>query len=107
MLTELRKRGILFLEDGSLPLSATDGVAKSINMQVRHANSVIDLDGNATSISAALNLLEEEAKTNGMAIGTGTGLETTIEAVGEWAKSAADRGIVIMPASAAFKGRLG
>ena len=107
MLTELRKRGILFLEDGSLPLSATDGVAKSINMQVRRANSVIDLDGNATSISAALNLLEEEAKTNGMAIGTGTGLETTIEAVGEWAKSAADRGIVIMPASAAFKGRLG
>ena len=107
MLTELRKRGILFMEDGSLPLSATDGVAKSMNMQVRHANSVIDLDGNATSISAALNLLEEEAKTNGMAIGTGTALETTIEAVSEWAKSAADRGIVIMPASAAFKGRLG
>ena len=107
MLTELRKRGILFMEDGSLPLSATDGVAKSMNMQVRHANSVIDLDGNTTSISAALNLLEEEAKTNGMAIGTGTGLETTIEAVSEWAKSAADRGIVIMPASAAFKGRLG
>ncbi len=107
MLTELRKRGILFLEDGSLPLSATDGVAKAINMQVRHANSVIDLDSNATSISAALNLLEEEAKTNGMAIGTGTGLETTIEAVSEWAKTAADRGIVIMPASAAFKGRLG
>lgn len=107
MLTELRKRGILFLEDGSLPLSATDGVAKSMNLQVRHANSVIDLDGNAVSISAALNLLEEEAKTNGMAIGTGTGLETTIEAVSEWAKTAADRGIVIMPASAAFKGRLG
>ena len=107
MLTELRKRGILFIEDGSLPLSATDGVAKSMNMQVRHANSVIDLDSNPTSISAALNLLEEEAKTNGMAIGTGTGLETTIEAVTEWAKSAADRGIVIMPASAAFKGRLG
>lgn len=107
MLTELRKRGILFMEDGSLPLSATDGVAKSMNMAVRHANSVIDLDANPVSISAALNLLEEEAKTNGIAIGTGTGLQTTIDAVNEWAKTAGDRGVVIMPASAAFKGRLG
>jgi uncharacterized protein len=107
MLVELKKRGILFLEDGSLPLSATDGVAKSMQMQVRHANSVIDLDGNPTSILAALNLLEEEAKANGIAIGTGTGLEMTITTVGEWAKTAADRGIIILPASAAFKGRLG
>jgi uncharacterized protein len=107
MLVELKKRGILFLEDGSMPLSATDGVAKSMQMPVRHANSVIDLDGNPTSIIAALNLLEEEAKTNGIAIGTGTGLETTINTVGEWAKTAADRGIIILPASAAFKGRLG
>ena len=107
MLVELKKRGILFLEDGSLPLSATDGVAKSMQMPVRHANSVIDLDGNPTSIIAALNLLEEEAKTSGIAIGTGTGLETTITTVGEWAKTAADRGIIILPVSAAFKGRLG
>jgi uncharacterized protein len=107
MLVELKKRGILFLEDGSLPLSATDGVAKSMQMPVRRANSVIDLGGNPTSIIAALNLLEEEAKTNGIAIGTGTGLETTINTVGEWAKTAADRGIIILPASAAFKGRLG
>ncbi len=107
MLVELKKRGILFLEDGSLPLSATDGVAKSMQMPVRRANSVIDLDANPTSIIAALNLLEEEAKTNGIAIGTGTGLETTITTVGEWAKTAADRGIIILPVSAAFKGRLG
>ncbi len=107
MLSELRKRGILFMEDGSLPLSATDGVAKAMNMAVRHANSVIDLDANPVSISAALNLLEEEAKTNGIAIGTGTGLQTTIDAVNEWAKTAGDRGVVIIPASAAFKGRLG
>ena len=107
MLTELRKRGVLFLEDGSLPLSATDGVAKTINMPVRHAKSVIDLDANPASIAAALGLLEEEAKTNGIAIGTGTGLETTIDTVRDWAKSAADRGIVIIPASAAFKGRMG
>ncbi len=107
MLAELKKRGILFLEDGSLPLSATDGVAKSMQMPVRRANSVIDLDGNPTSIIAALNLLEEEAKTNGIAIGTGTGLDVTISTVGEWAKTAADRGIIILPASAAFKGRSG
>jgi uncharacterized protein len=107
LLTELRKRGVLFLEDGSLPLSATDGVAKAMQLQVRHANSVIDLDANPVSIQAALNLLEEEAKSTGLAIGTGTGLATTIDAVADWAKNAPDRGVVILPASAAFKGRLG
>ncbi|MDE2444739.1 MAG: divergent polysaccharide deacetylase family protein [Alphaproteobacteria bacterium] len=107
LLAELRKRGVLFMEDGSLPLSATDGVAKSMQMQVRRADSVVDLDANPISIQAALNLLEEQAKTNGIAIGTGTGLPTTIDAIADWAKSAPDRGVVIMPASAAFKGRLG
>jgi uncharacterized protein len=68
---------------------------------------VIDTEPNTDAINQALGLLEEEAKTNGMAIGTGSGLDVTIKAVAEWAKAAADRGIVIIPASAAFKGRLG
>lgn len=107
LLMELRKRGLLFIEDGSLPLSATEDAAKSIQYQVRRSQTVIDTNPDAESINNALNLLEEEARTNGMAIATGSGLDVTIKTVSEWAKSAADRGVILVPASAAFKGRLG
>jgi uncharacterized protein len=107
LLLEMRKRGLLFFEDGSLSLSASAETAKSLQMNVRKAQTVIDTEPNTDAINQALGLLEEEAKTNGMAIGTGSGLDVTIKAVAEWAKAAADRGIVIIPASAAFKGRLG
>ena len=107
LLTELRKRGLLFIEDGSLPLSATEDVAKSLNYPVRRGQTVIDANADPESITAALNLLEEEARSNGIAIGTGSGLATTIRTVNDWAKAAVERGVIFVPASAAFKGRLG
>ncbi len=107
LLSELRKRGLLFIEDGSLPLSATEDVAKSLNYQVRRGQTVIDANPDPDSIIAALNLLEEEARSNGTAIGTGSGLDITIKTVNDWARSAVDRGVIFVPASAAFKGRLG
>ena len=42
-----------------------------------------------------------------MAIGTGSGLEVTIDVLKDWAAEAADRGIVLIPVTAGFKGRLG
>ena len=107
LLTELRKRGLLFIEDGSLPLSATEDVAKDLNYPVRRGQTVIDANADPESITAALNLLEEEARSNGIAIGTGSGLDTTIKTVNDWAKGALERGVIFVPASAAFKGRLG
>jgi uncharacterized protein len=107
LLLELRKRGLLFIEDGSLPLSATVETAKAMQINVRRAQTVIDAEPSADAITTALGLLEDEARTNGMAIGTGSGLDLTIKTVSEWVKAAADRGVIIIPASAAFKGRLG
>lgn len=107
MLAELRKRGVLFIEDGSLALSATEDVAKSLHVSVRRSQTVIDASPDAEAITAALNLLEEEANKNGVAIGTGSGLDVTIKTLGDWSKAASDRGVIFMPASAAFKGRLG
>jgi polysaccharide deacetylase 2 family uncharacterized protein YibQ len=107
VLNEMRKRGLLFVEDGSLPLSAIPAVAKSTHADARRANTVIDSDPTPQSIASALQLLEQEAQANGFAIGTGSGLEVTIDAVRDWAKDASERGIIIIPVSAAFKGRLG
>jgi polysaccharide deacetylase 2 family uncharacterized protein YibQ len=107
MLAELKKRGLYFVEDGSLPLSSTDDVAQGLHQQVRHADIVIDANPDAQSIADALSKLEEQARSQGFAMGTGSGLAVTVDTVRDWAKSARDRGIILVPATAAFKGRLG
>jgi uncharacterized protein len=104
---ELKSRGVLFLEDGALALSSTEKAAKDVNLQVRRAKVVIDADPSPESIRQALQLLEEEAKTHGMAIGTGSGLDVTIDVLGDWMREAEERGVVFIPATASFKGRLG
>ncbi|NMD09514.1 MAG: divergent polysaccharide deacetylase family protein, partial [Phyllobacteriaceae bacterium] len=105
--TELKNRGLLFLEDGSLALSATEQAAKAANLQAKRAKVVIDADPSPQAISNALNMLEEEARTNGLAVGTGSGLEVTIDTLIEWAKEANERGIILVPVTASYKGRLG
>ena len=107
MLAELKKRGLYFVEDGSLPLSSTDDVAQVLHQPVRHADIVIDANPDAQSISDALGKLEEQARAQGFAMGTGSGLAVTVDTLRDWAKGAADRGIILVPATAAFKGRLG
>ncbi len=107
MLVELKTRGVYFLEDGSMALSSTETAAKMAKAQARRAKVVIDADPSPQAIISALTLLEEQATGTGFAIGTGSGLEVTIDTVKEWAKAAAERGIILVPISAAYKGRLG
>ncbi len=107
MLAELKKRGLYFVEDGSLPLSSTDDVAQVLHQPVRHADIVIDASPDAQSINDALSKLEDQARSQGFAMGTGSGLAVTVDTVRDWARAAADRGIILVPATAAFKGRLG
>lgn len=107
LLTELNRRGLPFLEDGSLALSSTENAAKPMRAKVKRAQIVIDANPSPEAITAALTQLEEQATGTGFAVGTGTGLEVTIDTVREWAKAAADRGIVLVPMTASFKGRTG
>lgn len=107
MLGELNRRGIPFLEDGSLALSSTENAAKPMRAKVKRAMVVIDANPSSEAITAALTQLEEQATGTGFAIGTGSGLEVTIDTVKEWAKAAAERGIILVPMTASFKGRAG
>jgi uncharacterized protein len=107
MLGELNRRGIPFLEDGSLALSSTENAAKPMRAKVKRAMVVIDANPSPEAITAALTQLEEQATGTGFAIGTGSGLAVTIDTVKEWAKAAAERGIILVPMTASFKGRAG
>ena len=106
VLAELKARGLVFLEDAATPPSSLKQVGGMTGLKSRHADVLIDANPEAASIKAALAQLEELARTNGFAIGTGSGLEITIDTIAEWAKELEDKGIVLVPVSAAYKGRM-
>jgi polysaccharide deacetylase 2 family uncharacterized protein YibQ len=105
VLAEMRKRGLLFLDDGTAPRSMAAEIGKVVGVPVKNAAKVIDADPDAQAIDKALADLEAEARETGLAIGTGTGLEVTIDAVDQWSRSLAEKGILLVPISAAYRGR--
>jgi polysaccharide deacetylase 2 family uncharacterized protein YibQ len=106
VLAELKARGLVFLEDAAIPVSSVEDVGKVTGLRTRHSDVAIDATADAASIEAALAQLEELARANGFAVGTGSGLEITIDTVAEWAKELEEKGIVLVPVSAVYKGRM-
>jgi len=107
VLAELKKRGLYFLEDAPSERSAAASVGRMVGLPVLATQIIIDANSEPRAIAAALARLEDEARQSGIAIGTGTGLEVTIEEVQEWTKTLNDRGFLLIPLSAAFRGRTG
>ena len=105
VLKEIKSRGLAYLEDGNAATTASTRVADDLRLPNARASMVIDAEPTAPAIQAALAKLEQEATKNGSAIATGSGLEVTIETVAEWAKTLQEKGIILVPVSAAYKGR--
>jgi polysaccharide deacetylase 2 family uncharacterized protein YibQ len=104
VLAEMKKRGLLFLDDGTAPRSTAGAIGKILGLPVKSAARVIDADPDDQAIDQALAELEAEARETGFAIGTGTGLDVTIDAVDQWSRSLAEKGILLVPVSAAYRG---
>jgi polysaccharide deacetylase 2 family uncharacterized protein YibQ len=105
VLKEVKARGLAYLEDGTVNLTLSPKVVQEVKIPMQRAGMVIDAEPTIPAITDALAKLEEEAKANGHAIATGSGLDVTIETVAEWAKTLQEKGILLVPVSAAYKGR--
>ncbi|HHK74272.1 MAG TPA: divergent polysaccharide deacetylase family protein [Rhizobiales bacterium] len=96
-------RGLVFLDDGASPRSQTMTLSVASGLPVKAANIRLDYGQTPQSIKTALEDLEALAAEQGFAIGVGTGLPLTIKFVAAWARTLADRGIELIPVSAAFR----
>jgi polysaccharide deacetylase 2 family uncharacterized protein YibQ len=100
VLTEIGRRGLMFIDDGSSPRSLSENLATKTGATAAEARVVIDAQTNPADIDAALARLEDIARTDGVAIGIGSALPVTVDRVGEWAKQLNSRGFVLVPVSA-------
>jgi polysaccharide deacetylase 2 family uncharacterized protein YibQ len=104
VMREVTARGLVYLEDATVSLTLSPQLGGEVDLPVRQASMVIDAEPTAPAIAAALARLEQEAIANGAVIATGSGLDVTIETVAEWAKTLQEKGILLVPVSAAYKG---
>ncbi|GAB5502293.1 divergent polysaccharide deacetylase family protein [Pyruvatibacter sp.] len=101
IMTALMERGVGFVDTGDGARNATeDAVPEGFNWAV--GNRVVDAAKSPRQIDKALADLEEAARDNGMAVGIGTALPITVERVAQWAESLAEKGIDLVPVSAAL-----
>lgn len=103
-LGELRDRGLVYLDDGSSPRSAAPAVARDIGLSVAVADLVVDAVPTREAIDEALRRLEDNARESGSALGVGSALPVTIDAIRDWARDLEARGVVLVPATALVGG---
>ncbi|MBR0907926.1 divergent polysaccharide deacetylase family protein [Bradyrhizobium liaoningense] len=102
IIRESAKRGLGFFDDGSSPRSISSQAAANQAMPFGKGDIAIDVVPTPTEIDRALNKLEATARERGVAVGTASALPVSIERIGAWTKTLADRGILLVPLTTAM-----
>ncbi len=100
LMTELGKRGLMYLDDGSSARSVSPQAAAKNRVPFAAADTAIDAKQDRGEILKKLDELERTARANGFAIGTGSAFPVTVDTLSGWVAEARKRGIEIVPISA-------
>ena len=101
VLQETEKRGLIFVDDGSNPRSVAGRIAGANGLPFAKADVTIDSVPTADEVDRALARLEMAARQHRMAVGIAFALPVSIAHIAKWAKSAASRGVLLVPITAA------
>ena len=93
MMTELRQRGLAFLDDGTM--GGRPGAFARAS-----ADRIVDEDQSPAAILRQLHALEVQAKTDGAAFGSAFSYPVTVETAARWVAGLDQRGVQLAPASA-------
>ncbi len=97
VMSEVRQRGLLFLD--SVTIGRTVGAATAESMHVPAAERNVFLDDEATvsGVSRQIAVLEQVARKHGTAIAIGHPHPATLDVLAQWLPSASSRGIAVVP----------
>jgi polysaccharide deacetylase 2 family uncharacterized protein YibQ len=99
ILREVAKRGLIYVDDGSLSRSVASQIAGANNLPFAKADVLLDKLPAPKEVDQALARLELAAREHGSAVGYATASPAAIARIGDWAKTVASRGFVLVPIS--------
>jgi uncharacterized protein len=99
VLEELKKRGLLYVDDGSVHASTTSQIGSTIGLD--YAVATVQSDG--SDIAKQLAKLEATAKEKGAAIAVVKVKLGTAKQLADWAEKLQSKGIVLVPVSAVVR----
>jgi hypothetical protein len=102
VLEELKRRGLLFVDDGSVTSPSAERIAASIGVDYAAARVQINAQSPA-EIAKQLAALETAAMEQGAAIGVARATPAAVKQITEWAGKLEAKGIVLVPVSAAVR----
>ncbi len=103
ILQEIKKRGLVYVDDGSSPRSNARKLAEETGVEFVSGQVAIDAEQTRTDIRTSLAKLETIAQERGLAIGVGSTLPVTLEEISEWAEKLSGKNIDLIPISAAIR----
>ena len=100
VLSDLKRRGLMFLDSQTGPHSIAATIARTIELPSARRDVFLDPDGRSSDVAAALEALEQVARRRGYAVGIGHPHDATLAALAEWLPALEARGLVLAPISA-------
>jgi len=99
----LAGRGLLFLDSRTTPETVAQRQAAAAGLPNAARDVFLDNEQSAEAVAKGLDSLESLARHTGLAIGIGHPHPETIAALAAWLPGLAERGVVLVPISAAVK----
>ncbi len=100
VLSDIAKRGLFFLEDGTAERSLAGKIAPSLKLNHGRADRTLDGQPSRRNVDLSLLELEAVARAKGTAIGVGAALPVTLARIKAWAPTLDAKGLVLAPVSA-------
>lgn len=100
VIEELRRRGLMYFDDGSSPRSLAGNITRASQTPFVRTDVILDERRDKRSVEAALARLEGLAVRQGIAVGFGNALPDVLAEVARFSKELERRGVVLAPVSA-------
>jgi hypothetical protein len=104
ILHELKRRGLVFLDDGITRESLATSLAEVIGVPALRADLRIDATRDPAAIRAALDALVARAREKGAAIGIGAAFDETLKTIDKWLmEQRIGEDVLLVPLSALYR----
>lgn len=105
VLSELHRRGLVFLDSRTTTRSIASSVARELQVPTVGRDVFLDHDMSPAAVRASLAKVEAVARRQGYAVAIGHPHDVTVEALSQWLPAVAARGFALVPVSAVLKYR--